>query len=70
MPIRRPGAPDGLSLSVWPEGPRVLRYKVALRGTEQGQGRMTLAEDGKSWTDVPLDHSRPVDKLLMVYVKQ
>ena len=70
MPINRPGAPDGLSLSVWPEGPRVLHYKVALRGTEQGQGRMTLAQDGNSWTDVPLDHGKPVEKLLMVYVRR
>ena len=69
MPIHRPGAPDGLTLSVWPEGPRVLRYRVALRGTERGEGRMTLAQDGRSWTDVPLDHGKPVERLLMIYVR-
>ncbi len=70
MPINRPGAPPGLTLSVWPEGPRVLRYKVALQGREKGQGRMTLADDGRSWSDVPLDQGRPVEKLRMVYVRR
>ncbi len=67
FPINRPGAARGLTLSVQAEGPRVLRYKVADNGKPQGEGRMTLAPNGRSWTDVPLDHGRPVAQYTMVY---
>ena len=67
FPINRPGAARGLTLSVRAEGPRVLRYTVADNGKPQGEGRMTLAADGRSWTDVPLDHGRPVAQYTMVY---
>ncbi len=67
FPINRPGAARGLTLSVRAEGPRVLRYMVADNGKPHGEGRMTLAANGRSWTDVPLDHGRPVAQYTMVY---
>ena len=70
FPIDRPGVTPGLTLSVWPEGPRVLRYQVAEHGRPQGEGRMTPAADDRSWTDVPLDHGRPVTQYTMVYVRK
>ncbi len=72
MAINRPGGKPGLALSVWQEAPRVLRYKVALNGQDRGEGRMTLSQDGSSWTDVPLDirDGKPAESLLMVYKKR
>ena len=72
MAINRPGGKPGLTLSVWQEAPRVLRYKVALNGQDRGEGRMRLAADGGSWTDVPLDirDGKPAENLLMVYRKK
>ena len=70
MPISRPGVRPGTTIRVWAEAPRVWRYAVALNGANRGEGRMALAADGRSWTDVPLDHGKPVDKLTMVYVRQ
>ncbi len=70
FPIDRPGASPGLTLSVRPEGPRVLRYRVAENGRPHGEGRMTLAANGRSWTNVPLDHGRPVAQYAMVYVRK
>ena len=31
---------------------------------------MTLAADGRSWSDVALERGKPLADLLMVYVKQ
>ncbi len=70
FPINRPGATPGLTLSVWPDGPRALRYRVAENGRPHGEGRMTLAANHRSWTDVPLDHGRPVLQYTMVYVRK
>ncbi len=70
FPINRAGAAKGLTLSVQAESPRVLRYKVADNNKPQGEGRMTLAADGRSWTDVPLDHGRPVAQYTMVYIRK
>lgn len=67
MRINRPVAPPGLTMGVWSTAPDVLRHKVALNGRARGEGRMTLAADGRSWTDVPLDRGRPVKRLTMVY---
>ena len=69
MAIHRPGAAPGLTISVRAESPSVWRYVVRLNGENRGEGRMVLAADGKSWTDVPLDGGKPVERLLMVYVK-
>ena len=70
MPVRRPGAPPGLTLSVRDQGPHVLRYEVALDGKVRGGGVMTLAPDGRSWTDIPLVEGKPAAGLTMVYVRQ
>jgi hypothetical protein len=67
MRINRPVAPLGLTMGVWSTAPDVLRHKVALNGRARGEGRTTLAADGRSWTDVPLDRGRPVKRLTMVY---
>ena len=70
MAIRRSKPTPGLTLAVVEEGPLVWRYSVAKNGKPQGEGRMELAKDGRSWTDVPLDHGKPVQSLLMVYKKE
>jgi len=70
MPINRPGGAAGLTISVTPEAANIWHYQVRRNGEYQGEGRMTLAADGKSWTDVPLDGGKPVPSLLMVYVRE
>ena len=70
MPINRPGGTPGMTISVQAETPRRWHYRVRLDGQYRGEGLMTLAADGRSWTDVPLDGGQPVEKLLMVYVKE
>lgn len=70
MSIRRAGNSTGQTLSVRTEGARILNYQVRRDGKERGAGRMTLSADGRSWTDVPLDHDKPVNSLTMVYVKR
>lgn len=69
MRINRPGAEPGLTLSVRRDGPRVLRYAVQRAGQDRGEGIMTLALDGRNWTDVPLDHGTPVNRLTMIYIR-
>ena len=58
MIIHRAKPTPGLTLSVMAEGPRVLVYKVARNGKPEGEGRMTLVENGKAWVDI----SWPADK--------
>ncbi len=70
MAINRPGGKPGMTISVSAEAPRVWHYVVALNGAYRGEGRMTLAPDGRSWTDMVLDHGRPVEKLTLIYVKE
>ena len=70
MPIRRPGAPAGLTLAVRPDGPRGLRYTVAHNGTPVGEGRMTLVEDGRAWADITWQAGRPEHAQLVVYVRK
>lgn len=70
MRINRPGVTPGLTLSVWPDGQRVLRYAVRRDGQDRGEGIMTLAPDGRDWTDMPLDHGKPIKRLTMVYIKR
>ncbi len=52
MIIRRAKPTPGLTLSVLPDGPQVLCYEVAVNGKPQGEGRMTLVENGKAWVDI------------------
>jgi hypothetical protein len=70
--INRPGVTPGMTLRVRGEGPRVLRYTVAKDGQPVGAGLMTLADDGQSWTDVPLDlrDGTPLPAMTMVYVRR
>ncbi len=70
MPIHRSKPTPGLTIAVTEENPRVWTYEVSKNGTPAGAGRMALAADGKSWTDVPLDHGTQVDRLLMIYVRK
>ncbi len=70
MPIHRNEPTPGLAIAVTEEHPRTWTYKVSKNGTDEGGGRMALSADGKSWTDVPLDHGTEIDRLRMVYVKQ
>ncbi len=70
MAINRPGGKPGMTISVSAEGPRVWHYTVALNGAYRGEGRMSLAQDGRSWTDMVLDHGKPVERLTLVYVRQ
>jgi hypothetical protein len=46
MEIHRTKPSPGLTLSVIAEGPEVLIYKVARNGKPEGEGRMTLVENG------------------------
>ncbi len=70
MVISRLRPTPGLTLSVLATGPRTWRYTVEKYGAYQGGGLMTLAPDGKSWTDIPYDHDTPHPELTMVYLKQ
>ncbi len=71
MAIHRSKPTHGLAIAVTEENPRVWTYKVSKDGKEEGAGRMALAADGRSWTDVPLDQNgREADNLRMNYVKR
>lgn len=69
MPIHSPTAPGGLTLSVRPAGPRVLRYAVALHGAPEGEGRMTLVDGGRAWVDISWPAGRPERARAVVYVR-
>ncbi len=58
MPIRRL-KPTTLTLAVSAEGPRVLVYHVARNGRPEGEGRMTLVDQGKAWVDISQPAGRP-----------
>ncbi len=70
MVIRRSKPTPGLTLSVQAEGPTVLLYKVARDGKPQGEGRMTLVENGKAWVDLSWPAGQPQYAGELVYVKQ
>jgi hypothetical protein len=48
MEIHRTKPSPGLTLSVIAESPEVLMYKVARDGKPEGEGRMTLVENGNT----------------------
>jgi len=52
------------------EGPEVLIYKVARNGKPQGEGRMTLVENGKAWVDISWPAGQPQYAGEVIYVKQ
>ncbi len=70
MEIHRTKPSPGLTLSVTAEGPEVLIYKVARNGKPEGEGRMTLVENGKAWVDISWPAGRPQYAGEVVYVKQ
>jgi hypothetical protein len=70
MQIHRTKPSPGLTLSVIAEGPEVLIYKVARNGKPEGEGRMTLVENGKAWVDISWPAGQPQYAGEVVYVKQ
>jgi len=70
MEIHRTKPSPGLTLSVVAEGPEVLLYKVARNGKPEGEGRMTLVENGKAWVDISWPAGQPQYAGELVYVKQ
>jgi hypothetical protein len=68
MPIRR-SRPTSLTLAVSAEGPRVLVYHVAKDGKPDGDGRMTLVDQGKAWVDISEPAGRPDLAGAVVYVR-
>jgi len=70
MEIHRTKPSPGLTLSVIAEGPEVLIYKVARNGKPEGEGRMTLVENGKAWVDISWPAGKPQYAGEVVYVKQ
>jgi hypothetical protein len=70
MEIHRTKPSPGLTLSVTAEGPEVLIYKVARNGKPEGEGRMTLVENGKAWVDISWPAGQPQYAGELVYVKQ
>ena len=70
MAIHRSKSTPGLTLSIVADGPRVLCYKVARNGKPQGEGRMTLVENGKAWVDISWAAGKPEYAGEVVYVKQ
>ena len=70
MEIHRTKPSPGLTLSVIAESPAVLTYKVARNGKPEGEGRMTLVENGKAWVDISWPAGQPQYAGELVYVKQ
>jgi hypothetical protein len=70
MEVHRTKPSPGLTLSVTAEGPEVLIYKVARNGKPEGEGRMTLVENGKAWVDISWPAGQPQYAGEVVYVKQ
>jgi hypothetical protein len=70
MEIHRTKPSRGLTLSVIAEGPEVLIYKVARNGKPEGEGRMTLVENGKAWVDISWPAGKPQYAGEVLYVKQ
>ncbi len=68
MPIRRL-KPTTLTLAVSAEGPRVLVYHVARNGKPEGEGRMTLVDQGKAWVDISEPVGRPDLAGVVIYVR-
>jgi hypothetical protein len=68
MSIRRP-QPTALTLAVSAEGARVLVYHVARNGKLEGEGRMTLVDQGNAWVDISEPAGRPDLAGAVVYVR-
>ncbi len=70
MAIHRSKPTSGLTLGVRADGPRVLCYQVARNGKLEGEGRMTLVENGKAWVDISWPAGKPEFAGELVYVRQ
>ena len=68
MSIRRL-KPTNLTLSVTAEGARVLVYHVARDGKPEGEGRMTLVDQGRAWVDISQPAGRPDLAGAVIYVR-
>jgi len=68
MPIRRLRSTP-LTLAVSVDGPRVLVYHVARNGKPEGEGRMTLVDQGRAWVDISEPAGRPDLVGAIVYVR-
>ena len=68
MPIRRL-KPTALTLAVSADGPRVLVYHVARNGKPEGEGRMTLVDQGRAWVDISQPAGRPDLAGAVIYVR-
>ncbi len=68
MAIRRL-KPTALTLAVSAEGPRILIYHVARDGKPEGEGRMTLVDQGKEWVDISQPVGRPDLAGVVIYVR-
>jgi hypothetical protein len=68
MPIRRL-QPTTLTLAVSAEGSRVLVYHVDRNGKPEGEGRMTLVDQGRAWVDISQPVGRPDLAGVVVYVR-
>jgi hypothetical protein len=68
MTIRRP-KPTASTLAVTAEGPWVLRYEVSRDGKPEGEGRMTLVDQGRAWVDLSQPAGRPDLAGAVVYVR-
>ena len=68
MPIRRL-KPTALTLAVSADGPRVLLYHLARNGKPEGEGRMTLVDQGKAWVDISEPAGRPDLAGAVIYVR-
>lgn len=68
MAIRRLQATT-LTLAVSAEGPRVRVYHVARNGKPEGEGRMTLVDQGRAWVDISEPVGRPDLAGAVIYVR-
>jgi hypothetical protein len=68
MPIHRPGS-AGQSLSVVASGKYVLTYRVYRNGKPDGEGRMTLIDQGRAWVDITQPFGRPDLAAAVIYVR-
>ncbi len=68
MPIRRL-QPTALTLAVTAEGPRVLLYHVSRNRKPEGEGRMTLVDQGGAWVDISQPVGRPDLAGVVIYVR-
>jgi hypothetical protein len=68
MAIRRL-QPTTLTLAVSAEGSRVLIYHVTRNGKPEGEGRMTLVDQGRAWVDISQPVNRPDLAGVVIYVR-